>query len=300
MKNINFKHIELKDKESFEYYLYKYSSFCLSSYTFSSLISWNRVYKYTWAVVDDTLLIKFTAPEKNQEQFMQPIGEFPEVLQEKLLQFAETLEYKLSFYGVSNAFISKFPKFVSNFTRIEHREMDNYVYKTEDLALLNGSDYQAKRNLINQFESNYNWSSESITSDNTSDCLSVINKIYSKEELNSNMYLAYELNALNYVLKYFSELKEEGVLIRINNEPVAFAIFEHLNNSTCVVHFEKAIREFKGLYQLVNRETAIQIRNKGCEFINREEDLGIEGLRKAKLSYHPTKLCTSDVLVFKK
>lgn len=300
MKDIKFKNIALEDKKSFEYYLYKYSSFCLSAYTFSSLISWNSVYKYAWAVVDDTLLIKFTTFEEKKEQFMQPIGNFPEILQNKIINYAKMLDYRLTVYAVSNTFISKYPKFVSHFNRIEHREMDNYIYLAKDLVLLNGADYQAKRNLINQLETNYTWTSEPISVDNTSACVEVINKIYNNEELDINSYLAHELNALNYVLNHFSQLKEEGTLIRINKEPVAFAIFEHLNNSTCVVHFEKAMREYKGLYQLVNRETAKQIVEKGCDKINREEDLGIEGLRKAKLSYHPIKFCTSDALVFKK
>ena len=85
----------------------------------------------------------------------------------------------------------------------------------------------------------------------------------------------------------------------MDGKPVAFSLYEHLNPSTCVVHFEKAMREYKGLYQLVNRETAKKIYSKGCKHINREEDLGIEGLRKAKLSYHPLELCPAHALVFK-
>jgi hypothetical protein len=106
------------------------------------------------------------------------------------------------------------------------------------------------------------------------------------------------LEALDFILNHFSQFKEEGILIRVDGKPVAFSIYEPLNPSTCVVHFEKAMREYKGLYQLVNRETAKQIMSKGCKNINREEDLGIEGLRKAKLSYYPLELCPAHALVF--
>jgi hypothetical protein len=258
------------------------------------------VFHYQWAIVNDTLLLKFITIEDGKEQLMQPVGEFPKSLQDKIIQYAQTLDYKLTIYGVSNAFVSQHPEFVANFERTEHRDMDNYIYSAEDLALLKGKEFQPKRNLINQFETNNNWIAEPISEANITDCFDVINKIYSQSEADPNSYLAHELKALEFVLKHFSQFKEEGVLIRVDGKPVAFSIYEHLNPSTCVVHFEKAMREYKGLYQLVNRETAKKIYSKGCKNINREEDLGIEGLRKAKLSYHPLELCPAHALVFKK
>jgi hypothetical protein len=300
MKDIIFKKVTIEDKEAIELFLFKYSSFCLSAFTFSSLVAWERVYNYQWSIVNDTLLLKFITIEDGKEQLMQPVGEFPKSLQDKIIQYAQTLDYRLAIYGVSNAFVSQHPEFVAHFERTEHRDMDNYIYSAEDLALLRGKEYQPKRNLINQFETNNNWIAEPISEANITACFDVINKICSQSEVDPNSYLAHELKALEFVLKHFSQFKEEGVLIRVDGKPVAFSIYEHLNPSTCVVHFEKAMREYKGLYQLVNRETAKKIYSKGCKNINREEDLGIEGLRKAKLSYHPLELCPAHALVFKK
>jgi hypothetical protein len=76
-------------------------------------------------------------------------------------------------------------------------------------------------------------------------------------------------------------------MIRVHDRPVAFSDFEKQNVETAAVHFEKANRAYKGLYQVVNRETARMIDACGCHLVNREEDLGDTGLRKAKLSYHP-------------
>ena len=300
MKDIIFKKVTIEDKEAIELFLFKYSSFCLSAFTFSSLVAWERVYFYQWSIVNDTLLLKFITIEDGKEQLMQPVGEFPKSLQDKIIQYAQTLDYRLTIYGISNTFVSQHPEFVAHFERTEHRDMDNYIYSAEDLALLKGKEYQPKRNLINQFETNNNWIAEPISEANITDCFDVINKICSQSEVDPNSYLAHELKALEFVLKHFSQFKEEGVLIRVDGKPVAFSIYEHLNPSTCVVHFEKAMREYKGLYQLVNRETAKKIYSKGCKNINREEDLGIEGLRKAKLSYHPLELCPAHALVFKK
>jgi hypothetical protein len=78
------------------------------------------VYHYQWAIVNDTLLLKFITIEDGKEQLMQPVGEFPKSLQDKIIQYAQTLDYKLTIYGVSNAFVSQHPEFVANFERLYH------------------------------------------------------------------------------------------------------------------------------------------------------------------------------------
>ncbi len=298
MKNLTFKKVTIEHQSVIEAYLSKYSSFCLSSFTFPSLVAWERVYHYQWTILENTLLLKFVPFKENREHFMQPIGEFPVALQSQIIQYAQSLDYKLCIYAVANIFLEKFPEFVSHFEQIEHRDMDDYIYSAEDLALLKGKKYQAKRNLLHQFEMNNHWSSEAITIENIPACLEVINAIYPQQELESTSYLGLELSVLTFVLNHFPQFKEQGILIRIDGRPVAFSIFEHLNPTTCVVHFEKAMREYKGLYQLINREAAKIIFSKGYKYINREEDLGIEGLRKTKLSYHPLEFCPAHVLVF--
>lgn len=128
--------------------------------------------------------------------------------------------------------------------------------------------------------------------------LDLVKIIYPPEALDTHSFLPYELKALDYVLQNFQLLNEEGILIRVDGKVVAFSIFEPINPSTSIVHFEKAIKEYKGLYQLINRETSLKILSKGCSFINREEDMGIEGLRKAKLSYHPIELYPAKALAY--
>lgn len=300
MLDLKFKEIEIEDKSLIDPILRQSASFCLSFFTFASLASWNSTYHYKWAISEDTLLIKLTTLEDNKEHFLQPVGVFPPTLQKKIINYASSIDYDLTIYGISDSFIEKFPDFVSHFEKTKHREMDNYIYSAEDLALLKGNDYQPKRNLIHQFENKYNWSVEPILDVNIIDCYSVIHKMYKREGQQLDEYLLQELNALDFNLKHFTVLEQEGILIRIDNKPVALSIFESLNSNTCVIHFEKAIRDYKGLYQLINREAAKIIYSKGCQYINREEDLGIEGLRKAKLSYNPLSLCPATALVYKK
>lgn len=299
MNEFGFKAIKLEDKEEIKPMLRKHSSFCLSAFTLASLVSWEMVYHYRWTIISDTLLIRFQTLEDDRDHLLQPVGEYPPELQDRVLKHAATLDYPLKIYGVSEAFLKHFPSFISHFEITKYRDMDNYIYSSEDLALLKGKDYQPKRNLIHQFEKNYSWKSQEISTENTEDCFNVLHKIYDKEAIEADEYLAYELQVLQFVLKHFTELEQHGILIRVNNEPVAFSIFEFLNPKTCVIHFEKAMRGYKGLYQLINREAARFIYEKGYLNINREEDLGIEGLRKAKLSYHPQSLCPAYALIFK-
>jgi hypothetical protein len=300
MKDLAFKQITIEDKETIEYYLNKDSLILLGAFTFCSLVSWEKLYHYQWAVAEDTLLFKFTTVDDAQEHLLKPFGEFPLPLQEKIISYAQSLKYKLTLFGASDEFIDHHAAFAAHFDKVNIREFDNYVYLTENLALLNGRDFQSKRNLINQFETNNTWTSEPISTSNIPDCNSLLNSIYTEDDLKTDFYLGYEVKTLDFVLEHFARLGVEGILIRAGGRPVAFSIYEPLNASTYVVHFEKALKEYKGLYQLVNRETAKNIAAKGIRYINREEDLGIEGLRKSKLSYHPAELTPSHALVFKK
>jgi hypothetical protein len=88
-------------------------------------------------------------------------------------------------------------------------------------------------------------------------------------------------------------------LITVDDRPVAFSIYEAISPTTVAVHFERALRSYKGLYQVINCETAKVILSQGFEFINREEDLGDAGLRDAKMSYHPTEIIPAYELAYK-
>ena len=103
----------------------------------------------------------------------------------------------------------------------------------------------------------------------------------------------------DFTLAHFAPLGQQGTLLRVEGRPVAFSIWEPIGAKTAVIHFERALRRFKGLYQVVNQETARRIVQSGLELINREEDLGDPGLRQAKQSYHPVALLPSLSLCFR-
>jgi hypothetical protein len=107
------------------------------------------------------------------------------------------------------------------------------------------------------------------------------------------------LGALECTLRHFDDFGQQGLLISVNGRAVAFSIYEPISPTTIAVHFERALRSYKGLYQVVNWETAKVAAVQGYEFINREEDLGDAGLRKAKMSYNPIEIVPAYELTFR-
>ena len=168
------------------------------------------------------------------------------------------------------------------------------------MAKLPGRKYSKKRNLISQASGLYQWTALPLTREHTSKCFSVLEQIEITEQPEMDQNMRRELAALQYTLHHFQELEQKGIVIMIEAQPVAFSIYERISADTVAIHFERALRSFKGLYQVVNRETARVIEKMGIEFINREEDIGDTGLREAKLSYYPHQLVSAYDLTFRR
>lgn len=267
----------------------------LSDYTFASLYAWRGIYRHSWAWQDpNTLLLSLW--DKGARHLYQPIGEFSKECQENLLREAARLDYPLKLFGINREFFETHADFVAQFERIAVPEGANYLYRTNDLATLHGRRYSKKRNLIAQGESDYQWRAERLSTDHGEECSRILQAIGPHE---GGQSLEDETKALSVMCSHLSELGPEGVVVYIDNVPVAFSIFDELNPETAVVYFEKAEREYKGLYQLINRETAKIVLQKGYAFINREADLGHEGLKQAKLSYHPVEVVGYFCLQFR-
>jgi uncharacterized protein len=139
-----------------------------------------------------------------------------------------------------------------------------------------------------------------VDSNSISKCLAVLDSIFREERPPIEGMLKKELAALECTLSHFEEFDQKGLIISVEERPVAFSIYEAISPSTVAIHFERALRSYKGLYQVINLETAKVIAGQGFQFINREEDLGDPGLRDAKMSYHPTEIVPAYELTFKR
>ncbi len=171
------------------------------------------------------------------------------------------------------------------FTYTEDRNAFDYLYEIDTLAELAGKKYQAKRNHINRFvEAHPDWYTVTITEENLPVCRMLA------EKWNESHDSAGDRRALDIAFAHFALMEFEGIILYADgNTPVGFSMGNRISTDTFDVNFEKAFADVQGAYPLVNREFARYIRQKYPEirYLNREDDMGVEGLRKAKESYHP-------------
>lgn len=167
----------------------------------------------------------------------------------------------------------------------------DYIYLSEKLATLSGNAYHKKKNHLNQFHRHYDhrYRIESITASNASTAFLAAKEWCLSNGCGDSLDLCYEFQGIFDILSNWGKNEKpllEGVVIFVDDHPVALTFGEHIVNDTFLVHVEKADHNVQGIYTAINQAMAYQIYER-CTFINREQDLGIEGLRKAKQSYHP-------------
>lgn len=170
---------------------------------------------------------------------------------------------------------------------LEDRANFDYVYRRSDLAELEGRRYHAKRNLIAQCLASCSPTYEDIAPSNIREASEMMDEWCRRRGCNHDTGLCDEYIAVKELFANYAKLGAIGAAIRIEGKIAAFTVGEKLNDSTAVIHFEKAMPEYKGLYQVMNNWFAKNHLGK-FEFVNREQDLGMDGLRRAKESYFPS------------
>lgn len=164
------------------------------------------------------------------------------------------------------------------------RDNSDYIYNRIDLANLSGKAYHKKKNLVNSFKNNYEFTIEKLNASNIEDAKKVLNLWKEGRDLKQTDYYQC-IDALEDIKNQNSVLS--GIIAYVENNPVAWSLGELLPDSkTYLVHFEKGDNNYKGVYQFINNETAKNL-PETVLYINREQDLGDEGLRQAKMTYRP-------------
>lgn len=208
---------------------------------------------------------------------------------ENLIYNAKINRYeKFKISGILSKEVLKLQEiFKDKFEIIKKRNDFEYIYKSKDLALLNGKKYHSKKNHITKFSKLYNWTCKYINLNNKEKYIRFFEKWFSEHNFDGkNIYENSEYKAIRKAFDLYKELELVGISIEIDDKIVACSIGEKINDKAFLIHFEKALSDYSEAYSVINNEFA-KILFKKFEFINREEDLGIEGLRKAKLSYKP-------------
>lgn len=270
------------------------SDFASCEYTFPNLYIWAGVYGTVWQNYRGHFYIHM--PEIDELLF--PCSR-EAVTAEELAEVSREMR-RNSYSGiiahVPPAYLATHPELSEYFT-MQPMGSDNeeYIYQTEALAELHGSKLSKKRNLISQFERKYD--NFEIKPIEESDFRTVIALTeHWRMDHRADARVEQEHKAIDRALKYYSVLGFEGLMLLADNTIKAFAVFSRLNSKSYTVQFEKAELDCKGASQVITSQTAKYLREK-CEYINREQDLGIEGLRQAKQSYAPVLMLKDYYLI---
>lgn len=288
---INFRELSLADKPVFDRILAQ-MQLNLSDYTFTNFFMWRHTYGLQ--VHYDELLdywFIMARPWKWKSFFFAPLGNWND--RDKLRQaltilndYCEAHGVHLFFRRVPEMFMKEAVDFMSEFRYREDRNTFDYVYQTSDLLELPGRKFHGKRNHLNQFLRNYAWEYQAMDTSVVEECLGLTSEWFDLRRQEENGKVSGENKAMLEVMESFSELKLVGAVLRIDGKIQALTIGEKLTSDTAVIHIEKANTEFKGIYAAINQQF---VANHWADtsFVNREEDMGVEGLRKAKMSYNP-------------
>lgn len=260
-----------------------------TEYSFASNFIWREVYDLSASVCQDMLIIR--SNEQAPTYIFPSGGGQIKPVMDALLAHERQSGRKLSVNTIVPEDAEKLMALYPDaFVFENNRDGHDYLYETESLISLSGKKLSSKRNHINRFEEmQQDWQLEPITADNVDEVREMNRQWCTEMNCKESKSLSMEHMAVEQALIHMQPLQLDGALIRSRGQILAFALGEPLNDDTYIVHAEKAKADVQGAYQIINREFAAMYA-KDYLFINREDDAGDEGLRKAKLSYRPVRM----------
>ena len=278
---LKFKNIEISDIELYREFLKNNKEFSCEN-SFVNLLVWQCAYNNMMALYDGQLFIK-SGPANNQN-FRLPVGgdlnKGIKIIEEY------TGEKEPSFWiqeGENFSLLNDY--FKEKYDFIQKIDASDYIYLTDNLATLSGKKYHSKRNHINSFNKKFHWRYEEINENNIEKVKICAEKWYAENIDKSDSYLLCEKNGVETILNNMELLKVKGGAIIIEDKVVAFTLGSAINSQVFDVHIEKALKDYAEAYTVINNEFAKRLTE--YKYLNREDDMGLEGLRKAKLSYKP-------------
>lgn len=257
----------------------------VSELTFTNLFVWNAKRKVEVAYHGEGMLL--SGIWEGKRYFYPPVG---------YSDCASTFETMVQ-WGKSNGVsgIRGIPEHQKRFAkkwpgRLWHdRDNDDYLYRSETLSGLKGWRLDGKRGFIKKFHSNYRWEYRIFHKEFESDCRKLLHDWVEAKKA-ENPGVIEEERAIHTLFEYYADLQVAGGVLYAEDRLAGFTFGEALNSSTLVVHFEKADPEFTGSYAMINQQFSEHEAEGKFLYINREQDMGIAGIRKAKLSYTPVRL----------
>ena len=287
---IHFAPITLETKELFRQYASMQIRNCDAA--FANIFCWQQTYHSLYAAAEGFLIVKYRTEGRRQAAYMLFTPEFTEDGMQRIVpmleQDAASEQNTLKITGLPACAAELLRSaFGPKFACACNRDSADYIYNAADLRELPGRKYQPKRNHINRFNDFYNWQYEPLTARHKEECLQLENKWQSHHTDDES--ISAERLAIIRAFDNFDALGLRGGALRIDGRLAAFTYGSPINEEVFDVHAEKADTSFDGIFPAINRLFAQTI-PQHYKFVNREEDMGLEGLRRSKMSYHPAQL----------
>lgn len=286
---------------------FRRQTFRLCEYSLPSFIAWRtEAYQPVAAVKGEFLITGMEFTEKTENRhLMLPLSVNGMFSPEQLRDLADELDYP-QFWYVPEDYINTYgrDRVAACFTVSRQTEYDDYVYSSEDLVSLKGNRYAKKRNLLHQFNRAY-WDRgrvkvEELTPSVSAESIDFIDMWCEERGCDSDtdFGLACEREAMIHLIEHMEAVEVDGVIVRVDGDVSALGIGCRLTEDMGVLHFEKAFSRVKGLYQFVDQLCASRFFS-AYRYINKESDMNVPGLAKAKKSYHPAFMVRSYCLAIK-
>lgn len=293
---LNFEHLSIKHHALVEDFLHRYPPE-ISELTFTNLFIWRNYYQFQISLVKGFLTL-LAHPPGTTPFFFPALGEGDiQSWARECLTFLKNQGFPPRLARLPESFSKEFP-FFPGLTAHLDRDNSDYVYRTKNLIRLSGNKYHTLKNHMNRFTKNYSWEYRPLTPELIGECLNLQEEWCRLKQCLESPSLLSEEQAIIEALKHIDLLKYKGGVIQIQGKVEAFTLGELLNPETVVIHIEKANPEIPGLYTVIQQQF-LEKEWKNIPYVNREQDLGIEGLRKAKISYHPEFMVNKYIIIKK-
>lgn len=288
---MEFKPFELGDREIIEQYILK--SGCNNcDFSYANLYFFRSFYRLEWAIYNEFLVMRVHLGRYKVPGYMQPLGDGDWIgilkkLKEEANSIGETL--RLFYIGCSSIKELEKSEWGKKLYLFNDRASADYIYDRETLANLHGSKLQPKRNHVNKFEKSYEPRTELLTKKHYEEVEKMLDDWVGEKHETTTGTIAHERQVVEEAFQHFEELGLRGLMLYANDKPAAFTFGAPINGNTFDVMVEKGETKYEGVFAAVNKYF-VQSLPEQYTLINREEDLGIEGLRKSKLSYQPSRI----------
>jgi hypothetical protein len=285
---LSFKLIKLEDKSVLHPFISQ-SPYQICNFTFTNMIIWGSLYSPAYTIIDGMLVIISQPQGKLYFNFPFGSGEIKPII-DKLIQDTKEKEIPFKMTNITDEMRILLEQYYPNqFMFSYSRDYSDYLYNIEHLIHLQGKKYQPKRNHINKFKKLYNYQYHCMQETDLEECLVMHQQWAILHCRNKNESLGNETCATKKALQLFNRLDLKGGVLRVDGEVIAFTLGQAINDTTFDICVEKALPNYEGAYPMINQQF-LEHQISEYTYVNREEDMGEDGLRKAKLSYYPIEI----------